>query len=143
MRVRAAGLLLRHDALLLVQHRKEGKSYWLLPGGGVKVGERLEDCLKREFREELNLDIEISDLILVVETISGLGEHILQPTFSVTATGVDTIEVGSDKRVVDYRFFKQDAIDDLIIYPDIRDELHDYLRSGRVSHRYVLKKWLD
>ena len=30
-----------------------------LPGGGLEFGEGTHDCLKREFKEELNLEVEI------------------------------------------------------------------------------------
>ena len=103
-----------HDnRLLLVQHEKDSKTYWLLPGGGVGLGERLQDSLVREFTEELNLQVTVMDLLLVVETVSPQGEHILQPTFLVTAENIDDIHLGSDKRVVDYSFFRQDKINEI------------------------------
>jgi len=39
----------------------EGK--WHLPGGVVKVGETLEEALKREMREEIGIEIEINELV--------------------------------------------------------------------------------
>ena len=133
-----------HDnRLLLVQHEKDSKTYWLLPGGGVGLGERLQDSLVREFTEELNLQVTVMDLLLVVETVSPQGEHILQPTFLVTAENIDDIHLGSDKRVVDYSFFRQDTIIEVTIYPDIKEELLVFLQSSRIDQRYVLKSWID
>jgi 8-oxo-dGTP diphosphatase len=48
IRVRVAGLGMVDSAVLLVKHKKNGKSYWLLPGGGDSVGESARDALKRE-----------------------------------------------------------------------------------------------
>lgn len=133
-----------HDnRLLLVQHEKDSKTYWLLPGGGVGLGERLQDSLVREFTEELNLQVTVMDLLLVVETVSPQGEHILQPTFLVTAENIDDIHLGSDKRVVDYSFFRQDTINEVTLYPDIKEELLVFLKSSRIDQRYVLKSWID
>lgn len=133
-----------HDnRLLLVQHEKDSKTYWLLPGGGVGLGERLQDSLVREFTEELNLQVTVMDLLLVVETVSPQGEHILQPTFLVTAENIDDIHLGSDKRVVDYSFFRQDTINEVTLYPDIKEELLVFLQSSRIDQRYVLKSWID
>jgi hypothetical protein len=51
--------------------------------------------------------------------------------------------VGSDDRVVNYDFFQGDAFPGMLIYPDISDELREYLRTGKVARKYVQKKWLD
>lgn len=143
MRLRVSGVLVHDNRLLLVQHEKDSKTYWLLPGGGVGLGERLQDSLVREFTEELNLQVTVMDLLLVVETVSPQGEHILQPTFLVTAENIDDIHLGSDKRVVDYSFFRQDKINEVTLYPDIKEELLVFLQSSRIDQRYVLKSWID
>ena len=143
MRLRVAGVLVHDNKLLLVQHEKEGKRYWLLPGGGVRLGEPLYDSLIREFYEELNLRITVRGLFFVVETVSPQGNHILQPTFHVTAENMDEIQLGSDKRVVDYAFFRQDTINELSLYPDIKEEMLVFMESSRIDQRYVLKSWID
>ena len=33
--------------------------YTKFPGGGLEVGEGTRDCLKREFKEEMNLNVEV------------------------------------------------------------------------------------
>jgi ADP-ribose pyrophosphatase YjhB (NUDIX family) len=136
-------VLKQGDRLLLVQHRKADRSYWLLPGGGVQLGETLKECLEREFLEELNVGIVAGGLLFVVETASEDHGRILQPTFSVSTSHVETLKMGTDQRVVGYDFFATDALDGLVIYPDIIDELREYVRTGRVVKKYLQKKWLD
>jgi ADP-ribose pyrophosphatase YjhB (NUDIX family) len=143
MRVRVAGVLIQEGAILLVKHRKEGKDYWLLPGGGVRLGESTRNAVKREFSEELNIHIEIGELLFVVETIRVGDEHIIQPTFSISAKRTDIPKLGVDRRVVDFNFFLHDKLGDLIIYPDIKDELIELLTSKKISRKYVYKKWID
>lgn len=60
--VRAYGLLINDANQLLITDEKEyGRQFTKLPGGGLEYGEGLKDCLKREFLEECNVDIEVLD----------------------------------------------------------------------------------
>ena len=38
-RIRAAGIVLHNDALLVMYRRKYSDEYYMFPGGGVEVGE--------------------------------------------------------------------------------------------------------
>lgn len=51
-----SGYLIHHNKILLIHHKKLDK--WLPPGGHIDQDETPDDALKREFKEEVNLDIE-------------------------------------------------------------------------------------
>jgi ADP-ribose pyrophosphatase YjhB (NUDIX family) len=60
VRVRVCGLLVHEGAILLTAHRgllPNGDLFWSPPGGGWQFGESVQECLKREFREETGLTI--------------------------------------------------------------------------------------
>ena len=62
VRVRVGGLLLHEGALLLAAHRgllPHNAPFWSPPGGGWQFGESIRDCLRREFREETGLDVQV------------------------------------------------------------------------------------
>jgi len=44
-----------------------GNYFTKFPGGGLEVGEGTKDCLKREFKEEMNLNVEIGDHIYTTD----------------------------------------------------------------------------
>jgi ADP-ribose pyrophosphatase YjhB (NUDIX family) len=52
------------DRVLLVKHRPERGGFWqgkwICPGGKLELGERIEDGVRREVREETNLEIRLT-----------------------------------------------------------------------------------
>lgn len=50
------------EGVVLIE-RKNPPHGWALPGGFVDVGERVEEALVREMKEETSLDVEITSLL--------------------------------------------------------------------------------
>ncbi|MFZ4648178.1 MAG: NUDIX domain-containing protein [Patescibacteria group bacterium] len=61
-RIRAVGILLKGDEVLLI-HRKNIKEYFVFPGGGVEKGETIEQAVSRELKEETSIKISIAKLL--------------------------------------------------------------------------------
>lgn len=61
----AAGLVFRKGKLLITQRRQDDYlgGLWEFPGGKREVGESFEDCLRRELREELGIEVSIGVLL--------------------------------------------------------------------------------
>lgn len=58
--VRVYGILINDENQILVSDEYiRGKFYTKFPGGGLEQGEGTRDCLKREFKEEMNLNVEV------------------------------------------------------------------------------------
>lgn len=63
-----AAIILNEDKLFATQRGYgEWKDWWEFPGGKIEPGEAPKDALKREIREELATEIEVSDLFTTVE----------------------------------------------------------------------------
>ncbi len=67
--VAVGGLLVQGNRLLLVRRHEPSKGAWTLPGGGVRLGERLVEALRREFREETGLEVEPEGVADAVDII--------------------------------------------------------------------------
>jgi len=60
-----AGVIIVQDKKILLIHRfNRGKEYFVLPGGGVEVGESVADAAIREAKEETCLNVVLSDSFL-------------------------------------------------------------------------------
>ena len=58
--VRVYGILINEQQqILLSDEIIRGKLYTKFPGGGLEMGEGTRECLAREFKEELNVDIKV------------------------------------------------------------------------------------
>jgi 8-oxo-dGTP pyrophosphatase MutT (NUDIX family) len=58
--------ILRGDEILMIRHREhaDGRSYWVLPGGGIESGETEIECVHRETLEETHLEVAVEALLL-------------------------------------------------------------------------------
>jgi 8-oxo-dGTP diphosphatase len=68
----AVGILMQANGDVLLGQRPEGKpyaGYWEFPGGKVEEGEAILDALKREFVEELGIQIISAEAWCCVEHV--------------------------------------------------------------------------
>ncbi|MCD5397573.1 NUDIX hydrolase [candidate division NPL-UPA2 bacterium] len=130
LKVRVAVILIEGEKILLVKHRKHQRSYWVLPGGTVEWGETLEETAKREMKEETNLEIALGELIFINEAIPGDGQrHIIDFYFAARIAGGD-LKVTKEKVLREAKFFKMKELDNLLFYPDIKEELKEGWKKG-------------
>lgn len=86
--VRVYGILINEkDEILLSDEYIKGNAITKFPGGGLEYGEGTLDCLKREWREELEQDIEVKEPIYTTDFFQisafGDGRQIISIYYSV------------------------------------------------------------
>ena len=96
LRVRVCGILLQGKQILLVRHQGINGLYnlWSPPGGGLAYGEKIKDCLVREFREETGLEVKPARFLFMHEYLKA-PLHALELFFEVETIG-GTLKTGSD-----------------------------------------------
>lgn len=66
--IRVYGILIGDNQQVLVSDEFiRGDYYTKFPGGGLEFGEGTRDCLKREFKEEMDLEIRVGDHIYTTD----------------------------------------------------------------------------
>ncbi len=66
--VRVYGILLGKNKEVLVSDEFiRGDYFTKFPGGGLEFGEGTRDCLKREFKEEMDLEVKVTDHIYTTD----------------------------------------------------------------------------
>lgn len=66
--VRVAATIVYADSVLLIHRIKNGREYFVYPGGHVKQQEDFVTAVKREIKEETNIDVQALEVELVLET---------------------------------------------------------------------------
>lgn len=64
-----AGVIINDSGQILIAQRKESSmlgGLWEFPGGGVERGESLPECIRRELKEELNLNVRVGPHLITV-----------------------------------------------------------------------------
>ena len=59
----------RHGEILIDRRLDRGEmaGLWEFPGGKIEPDETVEDCIRREIREELDIEIEVGERSLSIE----------------------------------------------------------------------------
>jgi 8-oxo-dGTP pyrophosphatase MutT (NUDIX family) len=81
MRKRSTAVIVNKGKILIFRRVKPGQVYYVIPGGGVDLGETVEQALKREVKEELSLDVQESTFLYMSTSSGGVpnGIHVNEP----------------------------------------------------------------
>ncbi len=133
VRIRACGIAVHQNSVLLVRHKGLGESneLWSFPGGGVEFGESLENALEREFLEETGLEVSAGKQMFVYEFIKK-PLHAVEIYFRVEIKG-GSLATGKDPELPDESQYLQEV--KFVTFDKIRlmenEVKHEILRHTR------------
>ncbi len=111
-KVIVAGLVKKDGRVLLVKEILESKlPYWIVPGGKVEFGESLVDAVKREIKEETNLDVEVLRLLDFKEHVNLKYDYHTVIFFFLVKPLNESIKLPEE--ILDAKFFAKEEVKNL------------------------------
>lgn len=122
-RINGRAIIIDGDEILLMFRRKikDGvvNEYYAIPGGGQEENETTEECVKREIKEEFNLDIEVKEYLGKVEDDKNIGylynAKIIGGTFKL---GGEELEHNNEDNYYEVRKVKLSELDNLNLFEE-------------------------
>ncbi len=125
IRIRVGAVIVKHGEILLVKHEKDGRTYWLLPGGGQEFGETAAQALERELKEECGLNVKCGQLLFMAESLPpDKHRQVMNLTFlAELVSGEAHLAEKDSERLKGVAWVKKDQLSKLTFFPDFRDAL--------------------
>ena len=121
LNVRAAGVIIHNNKVLV--HKNVNSDHYALVGGRIEIGENSVDTIKREIKEELGKDIEITGYISTIENffeMKGSKYHEIMFVHKVEFVNEE------DKDYLKYEWLELDKIEQYPLWPKaIREVLKE------------------
>lgn len=126
-----AGVVIMHNNKILL-HRNVNSDHYAMIGGRVEIGENSEHTIKREVKEELGKEIEITGYVATVENFFEMkGSKYHEIMFIYKAEFIndedkkteDTLKNIEGKDYLQYEWIDLDKIDEYPLRPDALKEV--------------------
>jgi len=131
--IRAVGIVIKKDKVLLMWRKNEGKEYYTFPGGGVEEKESVEDAVVRELKEETSTENKIIKLLYHHHLINDGDQYFylcqyLSGKTEIGKNSEEAREMKSGQNLFKPLWASIKELDKLLLYPlEVRDWLiEDY-----------------
>lgn len=134
----AAAIIVNENGQILLQSRAD-RDRWGLPGGCQELGERFQDTVIREIKEETNLDVKEEDLELI-DIVSGASRRNDYPNGDVVINNTALYcirkysgELKWDSESKEMRFFDLDNLPENQNDPDLIETYKNFIRKNKIK----------
>lgn len=143
-RYRAAGIVVEDGKVLFVTDKT--LDYYYTVGGGVHMGEKAQECVCREMKEETGIDYEIDHLAVICENffdghggiIDGLDCHCLELYFVMKSKGITDLvseSINADGNTEELVWIPIDKIEQYNIKPSfLQETIKEIINGDSVLH---------
>ncbi len=135
LNIRAAGIIIHNGKILL--HRNTNSDHYALIGGRVEIGESSASTIKREVKEELGKDVEITGYVSTIENffeMKGSKYHEIMFVHKIEFANEEdkkieyTMKNIEGKDYLQYEWINLDSINEYPILPIV---IKDILRENK------------
>ena len=123
-------LIFDREGRLFLMKSHKWKDRWVIPGGHIDLGERIEDAVRREVKEETNLDVYDLEFVCFQEFIYGDGfwkkRHFI---FFDFACRTASTEVTLNYEAQEYTWASPNELEHLPVDPYTRNVIRKYLEK--------------
>jgi len=112
---RVCGAIIRGRKILMVKYKKDRRTHWTLPGGGIRTNEQPEEAIVREVKEETGLMVDVSSLLYNIR-IKGKERNVSEKCYLLIAKnrnailGHDPEHSEDDQRLVDMKWIQIEKV---------------------------------
>lgn len=119
--------IIRKDGKVLIAKRKRALmgSPWEFPGGKVEKDETLQECLKRELREELGIEAEIGAFLCAQK-------HVLNCQSAIHLFAYEVTHISGDFQLRDHEEIRWVPVEEL--------EQYNFPDTDRVIVQYLINR---
>lgn len=117
------GVIINNSSEILL-HKREDSPIWAIPGGKIELDESIEQCLRREMKEELGVEV-FAERLLGIYTdpsyILALGDNVQRVFLIVFLCVITSGELKLTSETMEYHWFTKKDLSSIETFPLVKE----------------------
>lgn len=139
--IKISGLIINSSKELLL-FRSKNKTVWTCPGGKIEEGEIEIECLKRELKEESNIDLISAEFLLEtpIEPAAGNPGKFVQMKFYIVKEYSGELKLNPDDNVEEFKWISKEEFENNL---QNKAEGKDFIEIGSGLELYAIPQLIE